>query len=130
MSKVSYSPGIEYASGSFAKPKKQNGHNHGDYLIGTHRVAATTNPNCTRIYIRKGNTYERTTPLSANEQRARARFSSVAAAVKTRQNNLSTISADQAAFLEQKNQAGGCTTFKAYLWKVCGETYDAQHPQS
>ncbi len=75
MGKVSYSPGIEYVQGSLAKPKKQNGHNHGDYLIGTHRTAATTNPYCTRIYIRKGDTYVRTTEPSSKELAARVRFS-------------------------------------------------------
>ena len=34
MGKVSYSPGIEYVKGALAKPKKRDGHNHGDYLIG------------------------------------------------------------------------------------------------
>ena len=59
MGKVSYSPGIEFVQGSLAKPKKVDGHNHGDYLIGTHRTAPTENPNCTRIYVRKGNTSRR-----------------------------------------------------------------------
>ena len=34
---------------------------------------------------------------------------------------------DKAAFEAQKNTAGGKKTMKAYLWKVCGEEYDAQH---
>ena len=127
MGKVTYSPGIQYVKGSLAKPKKIDGHNHGDYLIGTHREAATENPNCTRIYIRKADAYERTTPISENEQLARARFTAVAAAVKTRRKNLQTITDDQQAFAEQKDTAGGRKTFKAYLWQVCGEEYDAQH---
>ena len=127
MGKVTYSPGIQYVKGSLAKPKKVDGHNHGDYLIGTHREAATTNPNCTRIYIRKADAYQRTTPISDREQAARSRFQSVAAAVKVRSKNLSTLTTDQAAFEEQKNEANGKKTFKAYLWKVCGEAYDAQH---
>ena len=127
MGKVTYSPGIQYVKGSLAKPKKVDGHNHGDYLIGTHREAATTNPNCTRIYIRKADAYQRTTPISDREQAARSRFQSVAAAVKTRSKNLSTLTTDQAAFEEQQNEAGGKRTFKAYLWKVCGDAYDAQH---
>ena len=127
MGKVTYSPGIQYVKGSLAKPKKVDGHNHGDYLIGTHREAATTTPNCTRIYIRKADAYQRTTPISDREQAARSRFQSVAAAVKTRSKNLSTLTTDQAAFEEQKNEANGKKTFKAYLWKVCGEAYDAQH---
>ena len=127
MGKVTYSPGIQYVKGSLAKPKKVDGHNHGDYLIGTHREAATTNPNCTRIYIRKADAYQRTTPISDKEQAARSRFQSVAAAVKVRSKNLSTLTTDQAAFEEQKNTAGGKKTFRAYLWKVCGDAYDQQH---
>ena len=127
MGKVTYSPGIQYVKGSLAKPKKVDGHNHGDYLIGTHREAATTNPNCTRIYIRKADAYQRTTPISDREQAARSRFQSVAAAVKVRSKNLNTLTTDQAAFEEQKNEANGKKTFKAYLWSVCGAEYDAQH---
>ena len=124
MGKVTYSPGIEYVKGSLAKPKKQNGHNHGDYLIGTHRTAATTNPDCTRIYIRKGDTYVRTSEPSNKELAARTRFATVQAAVNDRWKNLSTLAQDQAAFIAQKDQAGGCKTFKAWLWKQEGDAYD------
>ena len=124
MGKVSYAPGIEYVQGSLAKPKKQDGHNHGDYLIGTHRTAATTNPSCTRIYIRKGDTYVRTTEPSSKELAARVRFSSVLASVNTRAKNLATLAQDQAAFRAQKDEAGGIKTFKAWLWKQEGDKYD------
>ena len=124
MGKVTYSPGIQYIKGSLAKPKKVDGHNHGDYLIGTHREAATTNPNCTRIYIRKADTYVRSTEPSGKELAARTRFATVLAAVNTRAKNLATLAQDQAAFLAQKDQAGGCKTFKSYRWKVCGDAYD------
>ena len=127
MGKVSYSPGIEYVSGSLAKPKKVDGHNHGDYLIGTHRTAPTENPNCTRLYIRKGDVYNRTTPLTSDETEARTRFSEVASAVALRKKNLSQIAQDRAAFNAQKDEPGGKKTLKAYLWKVCGDEYDAQH---
>ena len=127
MGKVSYSPGIEFVQGSLAKPKKQNGHNHGDYLIGTHRTAPTTDPNCTRIYIRKGNTYVRTSEPSTKELKARNRFAAVQAAVVARKNNLTTFASDQAAFVAQLNTAGGKKTFLSYLWKVCGDAYDAQN---
>ena len=129
MGKVSYSPGIEFVKGSLAKPKKVDGHNHGDYLIGTHREAETSNPNCTRLYIRKGNTYQRTGEPSENELNARTRFAAVAAAVKARAKNLTTIASDQAAFKAQKDLADGKKTFRAYLWKVCGDAYDNDHPQ-
>ena len=127
MGVVRYATGIESVSGSLAKPKKKNGHKCGDYLIGTHRTAATENPNCTRLYIRKETTYDRTTPLTSKELLARGRFAAVSAAVKVRAKDLMQISDDQAAFLAQKDTAGGCKTMKAYLWKVCGDEYDTQH---
>ncbi len=127
MGKVTYSPGIEYVNGALAKAKKKDGHRCGDYLIGTHRTAATQNPDCTRLYIRKGTSYERTSPLTSNELDARARFAAVAAAVKARKSDLNQITTDQQNFAAQKDQAGGKKTMKAYLWKVCGEEYDAAH---
>ena len=127
MGKVTYSPGIEYVSGALAKAKKKEGHRCGDYLIGTHRTAATENPDCTRLYIRKGTSYERVTPLSNKELDARARFSAVAAAVKARKEDLNNITQDQLNFAAQKDTAGGKKTMKAYLWKVCGDIYDAAH---
>ena len=127
MGKVTYSPGIEFVSGSLAKPKKVDGHSHGDYLIGTHRTAATQNPNCTRLYIRKADTYGQNVSKSSASLAARTRFSEVQAAVNERVKDLSKIAADRAAFLEQKDTAGGKKTMKAYLWKVCGDAYDTQH---
>ena len=127
MGKVTYSPGIEYVQGALAKAKKKDGHRCGDYLIGTHRTAATQNPDCTRLYIRKGTSYERTNPLSSKELDARARFSAVAAAVKARKSDLNSITQDQINFAAQKDQAGGKKTMRAYLWKVCGDIYDAAH---
>ena len=127
MGKVTYSPGIEYVQGALAKAKKKDGHICGDYLIGTHRTAATQNPNCTRLYIRKGSSYERTSPLTSKELDARARFTAVAAAVKARKEDLSQITTDQINFASQKDQAGGKKTMKAYLWKICGEKYDSEH---
>ena len=127
MGKVKYATGIDYVKGSLAKPKKKDGHSCGTYLIGTHREAATENPNCTRLYIREAESYERSTPVTDNEQQARSRFQSVAAAVRARAKNLSTLTSDQEAFEAQKNLANGKKTFKAYLWMVCGEAYDQQH---
>ena len=127
MGKVTYSPGIEYVNGALAKAKKKDGHRCGDYLIGTHRTAATQNPDCTRLYIRKGTSYERTSPLTSNELDARARFAAVAAAVKARKSDLNQITTDQQNFAAQKDTAGGKKTMKAYLWKVCGDAYDVAH---
>ena len=127
MGKVTYSPGIEYVQGALAKAKKKDGHRCGDYLIGTHRTAATQNPDCTRLYIRKGTSYERTSPLTSKELDARARFTAVAAAVKARKSDLNSITQDQINFAAQKDTAGGKKTMRAYLWKVCGDIYDAAH---
>ena len=127
MGKVTYSPGIEYVQGALAKAKKKDGHICGDYLIGTHRTAATQNPNCTRLYIRKGSSYERTSPLTSKELDARARFTAVAAAVKARKEDLMQITKDQMDFAAQKDQADGKKTMRAYLWKICGEKYDSEH---
>ena len=127
MGKVTYSPGIEYVQGALAKAKKKDGHICGDYLIGTHGTAATKTPNCTRLYIRKGASYERTSPLTSQELDARARFKAVAAAVKARKEDLSQITQDQINFASQKDQPGGKKTMRAYLWKICGEKYDSEH---
>ena len=129
MAIVKYAPGIEYVKGSLAKPKKVEGHNHGDYLIGTHRVAPTTNTEgCTRLYVRGADTYVRSTQPSADELDARERFGAVAAMVALRKKDLSKISQDQIDFLAQKDTPGGKKTMKAYLWLVCGEEYDEAHP--
>ena len=127
MGKVTYSPGIQYVQGALAKPKKMNGHKHGDYLIGTHRVAATENPNCTRLYIRKADAYTRSTLPSSRELSARERFAAVRAMVYARKRDLEFISQDQLDFMAQKDLATGKKTMNAYLWKVCGDLYDAEH---
>ena len=127
MGKVKYATGIDHVSGSLAKPKVKDGHSCGTYLIGTHRNAPTTNPNCTRLFIREADTYKRTTPVTALETKARSRFSAVAAAVAERAVDLSKMSADQQAFAAQKDLADGKKTMRAYLWKICGEAYDQEH---
>ena len=84
MGKVKYATGIDYVQGSLAKPKVKEGHTCGTYLIGTHRTAATTNPNCTSLYVREADTYKRTSQPSGKELAARARFTAVSAAIKAR----------------------------------------------
>ena len=116
--------GIETISGAMKRPKKMNGHNHGNYLVAVHRTAATTNPNCQRVYSFDADNYKRTTEPSSKELAARNRFATVQAAVNDRWKNLATLAQDQAAFIAQKDLAGGCKTFKSYLWKVCGDAYD------
>jgi len=119
--------GIETISGAMKRPKKQNGHNHGNYLVAVHRTAVSENPNCQRLYSFTSDRYDRTTPLTSKELLARGRFAAVAAAVKVRAKDLMQISDDQAAFIAQKDLPDGKKTMKAYLWKVCGEAYDQQH---
>ncbi len=128
MAKVNWSAGIDSVSGALAKPTKSGHHNCEKMLLGTHRVAATTSDTCNRVYIRRK--VERSTSPSADEIAARVRFAAVAAAVKTRSKDLMSMSSDQAAFLAQKDTAGGKKTLKAYYWKVCGDAYDAEHPRS
>ena len=89
--------GIETISGAMKRPKKQNGHNHGNYLP------------------------------SAKELRIRSRFTEVSQAVRQRSKDLMQINADQAAFLAQRDLPDGKKTMKAYLWKVCGDAYDEEH---
>ena len=127
MAIVKWAKGIDFVSGLLSKrPKKGTPHSeHSNALLATHRVAATTNPVCTRIYM--VGEFNRTTPVGANEAKARTRFSAVARAVKDRAVDLMQMTTDQANFLAQKDQAGGKKTMKAYLWKICGDAYDAEH---
>jgi len=127
MAKVKWAKGIEFVSGLLsARPKKGALHSeHTNALLATHRVAATTNPDCTRIYM--VGEYNRKTAVTARELEARGRFSAVAAAVRVRAKDLMQISNDQAAFLAQKDLPEGKKTMRAYLWKVCGDAWDAEH---
>ena len=117
--------GIEYIQGAMKRPKKVNGHNHGNYMVMTHRSAPTQNPNCQRIYTFDADRYDRTTPISADEAAARLRFATVAAMVKQRKADLTKIAADQANFMAQKDLPNGKKTLKAYYWMICGDEYDA-----
>ena len=119
--------GIETISGALKRPKKQNGHSHGNYLVATHRVAATTNPNCQRVYTFEADRYERSTQPTSKELAVRARFTAVAAAIKTRKADLMRVAEDEAAIMAQKNLPGGKKTLKAYYWMVCGAEYDQEH---
>ena len=127
MAKVGWSAGIDFVSGALSKPSKNGQHSCQKMLLGTHRTAATTNPNCNRIYLRPK--IERSTPPTVNELFMRQRFAAVKAAVKAREEDLSKVDADQAAFLAQKDQANGKKTMNAYLWSLETATYDAAHPR-
>ena len=128
MAHVEWSAGIDSVSGALSKPGKNGQHRCAKMLLGTHRVAATENPNCNRLFLRKK--VKRSTALTSNELDARARFSAVAAAVKARKSDLSQITNDQIAFAAQKDTAGGKKTMKSYLWSICGAEYDQEHPRS
>ena len=119
--------GIEYIQGALKRPKKMNGHNHGNYLVATHRSAPTESPDCQRLYTFDSDRYKRSTPVTTEETRIRNRFSAVAAAVSARAKDLMKISADQAAFAAQKDAPNGKKTMRAFLWKLEKEAYDAEH---
>jgi hypothetical protein len=121
--------GIETMSGALKKPKKMNGHNHGNYLVATHRTAATENPNCQRVYSFDGDRYKRSSAPTVNELFVRQRFSAVSAAVKARQEDMTKIDADIAAFNAQKDTADGKKTMNAYLWSLECAAYDEAHPR-
>lgn len=126
MAKVVWTAGIEYVSGALCKCGKKGSHTHAKMLLATHRRAATTNPNCNRIYVR--DEAQRSTPLSTNELEVRARFTAIAQMVRYRSMDLSKLTQDQMNFLAQRDTPGGCKTMKKYYWKICGQEYDAQHP--
>ena len=125
MAKVTYSAGIDHVSGALSKPSKSGQHSCEKMLLATHRVAATESSDCNRIYLR--NKVERSTPLSANEEAARLRFTEVAQAVKVRAKDLNKMTQDQEDFAAQLNTSGGKRTMRAYLWLVCGAEYDQSH---
>ena len=125
MAKVEWSAGIDSVSGALSKPSKSGQHSCTQMLLGTHRVAATTNPDCNRLFLRKK--MQRSTQPSADEQAIRERFAEVSRAVSARRKDLTKIVQDQVAFKAQKDQAEGCKTMTKYLWKLEGEIYDAAH---
>ena len=125
MAKVEWSAGIDSVSGALSKPSKSGQHSCTKMLLGTHRVAPTESDKCNRLYLRKKT--KRATQPTAEELKARARFAAVRAMVAERADDLSHISSDQAAFIAQKDTAGGKTTMRAYLWLVCGAEYDQEH---
>ena len=111
--------GIETISGALKRPKKQNGHNHGNYLIAFHRVSPTTNPNCQRLYSFSADRYKSSVPPSADTIAQRTRFGAIARMVNTRAHDQAKIAQDQAAFKAQTHY----TTMRSYLWNVCTTEY-------
>jgi len=125
MAKVNWSAGIDSVSGALSKPGKNPQHSCSKMLLATHRVAATTNPNCNRLYVR--GKVERGTSPSSEEMAARTRFAAVAQAVSTRAKDVSKITADQEAFKAQKETPGGRKTLKSWYWMVELAAYDQAH---
>ena len=127
MANVSWAPGISTVSGALTKINKKSPH-AGDQkmLLATHRTAPTQSEGkCNRLYIRGIESITRTTPVSADEQAIRTRFSKVSKAVQARHKNLSYVASDLAAFKAQKDEPNGKKTLMAYLWMVVGDAYDS-----
>ena len=121
MAIIKWAKGIDYVSGLLSKrPKAGDPHSdHSNTLMATHRVAETTNPDCTRIYM--VGEYNRKTPVSAEEQTKRSLFKQRAQWVTARRQDLTHISADQQAFRAQKDQPNGKKTMKSYLWSLAAQ---------
>ena len=117
--------GIETISGAMKRPKKLQGHNHGNYLVATHRTAESENPNCQRVYSFDADRYNRTTALTAKEQAQREKFGSICAAVRARRKDLSKIATDTENFLAQRET--GKKTMRSYLWSLEKQAYEASH---
>ena len=120
MAKVTWAPGISTVSGALSKINKKSPHAADmQMLLATHRKAATTSPDCNRLYLRGLKSVTRSTPVTQDELAARNNFKSVAQAVVARTKNLGTIATDLAAFNAQKDNVNGYKTFRQYLWHVC-----------
>ena len=128
MAQVEYADAIKTVSGALTRINKKSPHAADQKMVlATHRVAPTASGKCSRLYLRGLSSVSRTSELTQLELAVRTRFTAVQAAVNTRMKNLSTIATDREAFEAQKDLAGGKKTLKAYLWKVCGDAYDAQN---
>ena len=128
MAKVEYADAIKTVSGALTKINKKSPHAADQKMVlATHRVAPSTSPDCSRLYIRGLSAVSRSTQPTTKELAVRARFAAVRAMVAERADDLQHISSDQQAFIAQKDTAGGKKTMRAYLWMVCGAAYDAEH---
>ena len=120
MAKVVWAPGIETVSGALTKINKKSQHAADQQmLLATHRVAATTSTDCSRLYMRGLSSVTRSTPVTSDERAQRARFAAIAKAVNERRKDLSKVAEDLAAFNAQKDTAGGYKTMRQYLWHIC-----------
>ena len=128
MAKVEWADAIKTVSGALVKINKKSPHAQDQKMVlATHRVAPSQSTQCSNLYLRGLSAVSRTSEPTQRELAVRTRFQTVQAAVNTRMHNLSTIATDREAFEAQKDLAGGKKSLRAYLWKVCGDAYDAQN---
>ena len=75
MAKVEWADAIKTVSGALTKINKKSQH-AGDQkmILATHRVAETTSPDCSRLYMRGLSSVTRSTPVTTKEMRLRVRF--------------------------------------------------------
>ena len=127
MAKASYAPMFETVSGALNKINKKSPHAADQKMVlTTHRVAPTTSPDCSRVYLRGLSSVTRSTEPSADELAVRSKFSAVSAAVSARMQEPSKKAADLAAFNAQKDVKGGKTTMRSYIWSLESAAYDAE----
>ena len=128
MAKVEYADAIKTVSGALTKINKKSPHAADQKMVlATHRVAPTTSPDCSRLYLRGLSSVTRSTPVTADEQAQRARFAAIARAVAARGNDLAQAAQDITAFNAQKDQPNGMKTMTKYRWYICGQAYDQAH---
>ena len=123
MAKVEYADAIKTVSGALTKINKKSPHAADQKMVlATHRVAATTNPACSRLFLRGLSSVTRTTPYSADEKAAQTRFGNIAKAVALRRKNVEQMVQDQQAFQAQKDSPNGYKTIYSYLWHVVADS--------
>ena len=128
MAVVEYADAIKTVSGALTKINKKSPHAKDQKMVlGTHRKAATTNPNCSRIYLRGLSSIDYPVSQTSLAINARNRFTAVSQAISTRRRNVTLMAQDLAAFKAQKDQPNGKKTLTAYYWMVCGQEYDQAH---
>jgi hypothetical protein len=131
MAKVEYADAIKTVSGALTKINKKSAHAADQKMVlATHRVAPTTSDGCSRLYLRGLQSVTRSTPVTTEELSLRGRFAAVSAAVAARAKDLNKMGPDKTAFNAQKDQPGGKTTMKSYLWSLELAAWDQAHPRS
>jgi len=123
MAKVEYADAIKTVSGALTKINKKSPHAADQKMVlATHRVAATTNPACSRLFLRGLSSVTRTTPYSQEEKAAQNLFSRISKGIAARKQNIETMLADREAFLAQKDSPSGYKTFYQYLWHTVADS--------